>query len=120
MAVEHWRAYLQQAEFVVHTDQRSLIHLEEQRISTPWQQKVMMKLLGLRYRIIYKRGEDNKAADALSRCPLPAQGELAAMSVCLPLWLEEVQQGYETDAVAKKLLTQLSANPLAKVGDYTL
>ena len=120
MADYHWRAYLQQAEFVIHTDQRSLIHLEEQRISTPWQQKVMMKLLGLRYRIIYKRGEDNSAADALSRCPLPAQGELAAMSVSLPLWLEEVQHGYETDTMAKKLLSQLSAEPLTKVGDYTL
>jgi hypothetical protein len=56
MAVDHWRPYLQPAEFIVHTDQKSLIHLEEQRISTPWQQKVMMKLLGLRYRIVYKKG----------------------------------------------------------------
>lgn len=55
MAVDHWRPYLQSAEFVIHTDQRSLIHLEDQRISTPWQQKVMMKLVGLRYRIVYKR-----------------------------------------------------------------
>jgi len=36
MAVDHWRAYLQPAEFVVHTDQKSLIHLEDQRITTPW------------------------------------------------------------------------------------
>jgi hypothetical protein len=36
MAVDHWRPYLQLAKFIVHTDQKSLIHLEEQRISTPW------------------------------------------------------------------------------------
>lgn len=97
MAVDHWRAYLQPAEFIIHTDQKSLIHLEEQRISTPWQQKVMVKLLGLRYRIVYKKGPENRAADALSRCPLPASGELAAVSVFLPVWLDEVQIGYRGD-----------------------
>jgi hypothetical protein len=34
MAVDHWRPYLQPAEFIVHTNQKSLIHLEEQLIST--------------------------------------------------------------------------------------
>lgn len=66
MAVEHWRTYLQHAEFVIHTDQRSLVHLEDERLATPWQQKIMAKLLGLRYQIVYKRGVDNRVADALS------------------------------------------------------
>lgn len=30
MAVEQWRAYLQHQEFVIRTDQKSLVHLEEQ------------------------------------------------------------------------------------------
>jgi hypothetical protein len=30
MAIDQWRAYLQPTEFVVHTDQKSLIHLEAQ------------------------------------------------------------------------------------------
>lgn len=67
MAVEHWRAYLQSGEFVIRTDQRSLVHLGDQRLTTLWQQKVMTKLLGLQYRIVYKIGATNKAADALSR-----------------------------------------------------
>lgn len=37
MAVEQWRPYLQTGEFLVRTDQRSLIHLDDQRLSTPWQ-----------------------------------------------------------------------------------
>lgn len=37
LAVEQWRPYLQFGEFVVKTDQRSLVHLEEQRLQTPWQ-----------------------------------------------------------------------------------
>lgn len=47
MAVEQWRPYLQTEEFLIRTDQRSLVHLDDQRLSTPWQQKAFTKLLGL-------------------------------------------------------------------------
>ena len=67
MAVDAWRHYLMQSEFVIHTDQKSLIHLNEQRLHTPWQQKVFCKFLGLRYKIVYRHGVDNGVADALSR-----------------------------------------------------
>uniref|UniRef100_A0A453NJ48 Reverse transcriptase RNase H-like domain-containing protein n=1 Tax=Aegilops tauschii subsp. strangulata TaxID=200361 RepID=A0A453NJ48_AEGTS len=53
--VDQWRPYLQHTEFVIYTDQKSLTHLEEQRLNTPWQQKAFTKLLGLRYRIKYKK-----------------------------------------------------------------
>src|SRR4051812_13466261 len=66
VAVDQWRPYLQHAEFVIYTDQKSLTHLEEQRLNTPWQHKAFTKLLGLRYRIKYKKGADNHGADALS------------------------------------------------------
>uniref|UniRef100_A0A453CXN3 Reverse transcriptase RNase H-like domain-containing protein n=1 Tax=Aegilops tauschii subsp. strangulata TaxID=200361 RepID=A0A453CXN3_AEGTS len=67
VAVDQWRPYLQHSEFIIHTDQKSLIHLEEQRLSTPWQQRAFTKLLGPRYIIRYKKGTENTAADALSR-----------------------------------------------------
>ena len=35
VAVEQWRHYLQFGEFFIFTDQRSLIHLNEQRLHTP-------------------------------------------------------------------------------------
>lgn len=35
-------------------DQRSLVHLSDQRLNTNWQQKVFTKLFGLQYKIIYK------------------------------------------------------------------
>ena len=47
MALEQWRSYLQHAEFQIITDHRSLVHLTEQRLYTPWQQKVFTKLVGL-------------------------------------------------------------------------
>lgn len=46
-AVEHWRPYLLHAEFIIKTDHRSLVFLEEQRLSTPMQLKALTKLMGL-------------------------------------------------------------------------
>lgn len=111
LAVDHWRPYLQFGEFVIRTDQRSLIHLGDQHLATPWQQKAMTKLLGLQYRLVYKRGLDNKAADALSRHPHSDLVQSCALSVCVPDWLSEVQAGYDQDESASALLTRLSLKP---------
>jgi hypothetical protein len=67
VGVQHWRPYMQQGEFHILTDHKSLSLLNEQRLNTAWQHKVFTKLLGLQYKIIYKKGADNQAADALSR-----------------------------------------------------
>jgi hypothetical protein len=67
VAVEQWRHYLLHDEFIIFTDQKSLIHLNEQRLHTPWQQKVFSKLLGMQYKVAYKQGTENRVADALSR-----------------------------------------------------
>jgi hypothetical protein len=55
IAVEHTRSYMQLAEFIIFTDQKSLTHLNDQRLNTMGQQKVFTKLLGLRYHIVYKK-----------------------------------------------------------------
>lgn len=36
IAVDHWRPYLLHDEFVIFTDQKSLTHLNDQRLHTPW------------------------------------------------------------------------------------
>lgn len=56
MVVEQWRPYLHTDEFFIRTDQRSLVQLDDQRLSTVWKQKAFTKLLGLRYKICYKQG----------------------------------------------------------------
>ncbi|WVZ87398.1 hypothetical protein U9M48_034038 [Paspalum notatum var. saurae] len=83
MAIDHWRSYLQQGEFLILTDQKSLTHLDDQKLSTPWQQKAFTKLLGLQYKICYKKGYDNKVADALSRVVAPSHQEVLAVSLLL-------------------------------------
>jgi hypothetical protein len=85
LVVDQWLPYLQHTEFVIYTDQCSLSHLTEQRLHTPWQHKVFTKLLRLHYRIQYKKGTDNTAADALSRRPHPT-GHLYSLSVASPAW----------------------------------
>lgn len=55
LAIEHWSSYLQHAEFFIKTDHRSLSFLDDQRLTTPWQHKALTKLLGLRYKIIYRK-----------------------------------------------------------------
>jgi hypothetical protein len=55
LAVDQWRSYLQLGEFLIATDQKSLSYLNDQRLHTQWQQKVFTKLLGLQYKIVYKK-----------------------------------------------------------------
>jgi hypothetical protein len=106
VAIDQWRHYLLSGEFIIFTDQQSLIHLNEQRLHTPWQQKVFTKLLGLHYRIVYRQGTANKAADALSR--RPSVDQVLAVSVATPQWLESVISSYASDPQAIELITKLS------------
>jgi hypothetical protein len=107
MAVEQWRPYLQNGEFLIRTDQKSLIHLEEQRLTMVWQQKAFTKLLGLRYRICYRKGEENRAADALSRRQHSESETIAAISVCQPEWLDDIRTSYQHNTQATNWIKKL-------------
>ncbi|WVZ69477.1 hypothetical protein U9M48_018253 [Paspalum notatum var. saurae] len=107
LAVEQWRFYLQHTEFIIYTNQRSLAHVDTQRLHTIWQQKVFTKLLGFQYRILYKKGVDNGAADALSRHPA-SPTQLMAISSVVPQWTTALLEAYATDPAAQQLLTKLS------------
>lgn len=66
-AVGKWRPYLLGNSFIVRTDHRSLKYLLEHRITTPAQARWLPKLMGYDYKIEYKQGVENQAADSLSR-----------------------------------------------------
>lgn len=53
--------------FIIKTGQKSLKWLLQQKVSTPFQQFWLSKLLGFDYEIHYKSGKKNITADALSR-----------------------------------------------------
>lgn len=66
MAVEKWRQYLQVQEFVIRTDHKSLTFLTEQNLHSDMQRKAMTRLMGLQFKVVYRKGKENVAADALS------------------------------------------------------
>jgi len=113
MAIEHWRSYLQQGEFIIKTDQKSPTHLDDQRLTTPWQHKALTKLMGLQYKLMYKKGVENLAADALSRVHPQDSLEVLALSVAQPSWLQTIMDCYALYPETIKLLAALALqNPM--------
>ena len=118
LAVQQWRSYLQLGQFIVKTDHKSLTHLTDQRLHTDWQRKALTKMMGLQFKVVYKKGTLNGAADALSRKP-PASSQVFAVSTVQPVWLESVLNSYKEDNFAQGLLTKLALDPKAHQ-NYTL
>lgn len=96
------------AEFIIRMDQKSLIHLDAQRLTTPWQKRAFTKLIGLQYKLTYRKGVENGAADALSRRVPTVGGELAVISSCTPAWLQEATEGYQQDSADRERLASLA------------
>lgn len=119
LAVEHWRPYLQMKEFVIKTDHKSLTNLNEHRLHTNWKHKALTKLMGLQYKIIYKKGVDNGVADALSRMT-HTQGHLCAISTVHPVWLQDVVATYAVDRKAQEILTKLATAQDHMFGSFKL
>jgi hypothetical protein len=116
LAIDKWRPYLLAQEFVIKIDHMSLLYLTEQKATTKLQHKAFLKLMDLNFKIQYKKGISNTAADALSRQP---HSEVNAISVCQPVWMEKVLQGYYDDEEAKQLLSELNICPANEKG-YSL
>lgn len=116
LAIDKWRSFLQHQEFAIKIDHKSLLHITEQRVSSRLQQKALIKLMDLKFRIQYKQGVLNQAADALSRQPIE---EVLAVSECIPSWMQKLQEGYSEDEQAKQLISELSIDSTNSRG-YTL
>lgn len=74
-------------------------------------------MLGLQYKIRYKKGSENTAADALSRANPSVI--LSAITVCQPAWLEDIVNSYSSNPQAQRLLEQLVVRPDEK-GRFSL
>jgi hypothetical protein len=97
-----------QKSFFIRTDHQSLCHLQDQTLSTDLQKKAMRKLFRLQFRFAYKKGFENKVADALSW--IGAYLDLNAISDVILVWVQEVINSYHSDVVATTLLHKLSIN----------
>jgi hypothetical protein len=136
MAIRKWRHYLLGHSFKVRTDQQALKYLLEQRIGTPAQQKWVSKLLGFDFTVEYKKGRENRAADALPRMEWPNTDSKAqqgsevlitdeqptckatynmsnqAISTLQPSWTRELTNSYSADQQLQQLIQQFQQGEL--------
>jgi hypothetical protein len=75
-------------------------------------------LIGLQYKIIYRKGSDNRVAHALSRHLAPPD-QLMTLSTYTPVWLQTIQEGYQQDPKAQQMLSALTIKPDA-IPHFTL
>lgn len=85
-----------------HIYQHSLKNWLKQVIQIPEQQYFLTKLLGYSYNIVYHKGRENLAADALSRIlaeedDLGSPQLLALLCEQLPDWLKQLLEENRTD-----------------------
>ena len=68
----------------------------------------MTRLMGLRFKVVYRKSKENLAADALSR--VGHLLSLQAVSEVQPIWIKEVLNSYATDPRAQSILTRLAVH----------
>lgn len=115
--LKKWKNYFAGSTLIIRTDQQSLRYIEEQKLTEGIRHKLLVKLLGYNYRVEYKRGRENKAADALSRCVNSEQ--LGVNFAVVPVWVNEIINSYDRDEFCKELITKLSIDTNAE-HNYTL
>jgi hypothetical protein len=83
-----------------------------------WQQNVFTKLLGLNYKVVYKKGLNNKAADALSRRHVDVS-QCNVVFTLQPQWIGQLTNSYLSDQFPQDDLTKLAVDG-ASYPSYTL
>ncbi|CAJ2678818.1 unnamed protein product [Trifolium pratense] len=109
-AVQKWGSYLSHAPFVIRTDQKSIKHMLDQKLNTPFQQVWVAKLLGFDFEIHYKEGSSNLAVDALSR---KTGAELLPLFLdnAAPDLLTSITASWQQDPHFKAIILDLQSNP---------
>ena len=104
-ATTRWRPYLIGRRFQIKTDHKSLKYFLERKISSPEQQKRVIKLLGFDYEITYKKGKENVLADVLSQ--LPEQVEVSAVSRPTSDFLKDIKMEWQEDSETSKIIKKI-------------
>lgn len=61
-------------------------------------------MLGLNYSIQYKKGQENKAADAPSKRDEPEEEETYAITIVQPQWVDQLVESYIGDTEAQQII----------------
>jgi hypothetical protein len=137
-ALKKWRTSLLGTHFKIFTDHRTLEYFQSQKDMSRRQMRWSMYLADFDYDITYIRGEDNTAADALSRMPdAPPNPMLAACALAYTRspsttravaaatleitadesLLRDIIAGYENDDFAKQLKKDIKAGSIKGARD---
>ncbi|XP_004305750.1 PREDICTED: uncharacterized protein LOC101309860 [Fragaria vesca subsp. vesca] len=120
--VQQWRPYLLGRHFKIFTDHRTIQYFLDQKISTPTQQKWLLKLAGYDYTIHFKAGKNNAGLDTLSRREelgasenkiVERFGSLSALQgISSPahLFLQDIQKSCLIDPEASIIIVQLQSD----------
>jgi hypothetical protein len=80
-----------------------------QKLTEGIQHKLLLKLLEFDYKIEYKKGVENVAADALSR----KEQSLFAISTATLAWIPDIEASYQGDGFYSPIIEQVLVNPTA-------
>ena len=114
-AIKKWRPYLLGHFFTIRTNHQSLKFLLEQKIGTPMQQMWVSKLLDYEFVVEYKKGQEIKVADTLSK-RIEEELKIASLAVIsYPSleWLLEVQNSYAFDPILQSLVQKVEQGIMA-------
>lgn len=120
MAVQRWKHYLMDKKFIVHTEQKSLKFLLDQRDISLDYQKWLTKLLGYDFEIVYKAGVENKVADGLSRVmidrKIDSEGLLCALTVTSSIQMQNILEEVDADEHIQDFIREVSRGSVTKTG----
>lgn len=108
-ALNKWKHYFAASSLIIKTDQESLKYINEQRLTEGVQHKLLIKLLGYNFMVEYKRGKENRTADALCRATHAIMARFS--SSAQPAWISDVTANYVSDQTCKDTISQLAVNP---------
>jgi len=107
--VQKWRHYMLNTHFIIRTDHRSIQYILNQRLTTAFQQKWLVKLMEFDFTIEFKQGRENLAVDALSKQQLV---DCQAITILTPesTMLNRIINSLQVDLNIKKLIQDLQTD----------